>query len=92
MTEERIANLHGEAADDSNSRRGVPPATVASLGLRMRLVAADPERERQRSDLITACETLRVEWECLFQQIIGYLSDDDHRTCPDNHPAPGSDL
>lgn len=92
MTEERIANLHEEAADDSNSRPGVPPATVASLGLRVHLVAADPERERQRSDLITACEILRAEWECLFQQIIGFLGDDDHRTCRDNHPAPRSDL
>jgi hypothetical protein len=47
--------------------------TVASLGLRVRLVPAARERERAVADLITSCERLRGEWEALFQQVIDLL-------------------
>lgn len=92
MTEEHSANRPGRHVGEFNSRPGVPPATVASLGIRVHLVAADPDRERQRSDLISACERLRADWERLFRQIINHLGDDDQGSCRDSHPTPGSDL
>lgn len=89
MTEEHSANLPGRHADEPSSQPGALPATVASLGIRAHLVAADPDRERQRSDLIAACERLRAEWERLLRQIIDHLGDDDQRSCRGIHPALG---
>lgn len=42
------------------------PATVASLGVRVRLVPVDDDRERRLKILIKACERLRREWERLL--------------------------
>lgn len=49
--------------------------TVASLGKRVRLVQVDPDRERQLADLVVSCETLRAEWERLFQQVVDLLNE-----------------
>jgi hypothetical protein len=53
--------------------------TVASLGVQVRLVPIDIDRERQLTSLVASCETLRAEWESLFQQIIHLLNDDVRR-------------
>ncbi|SCY00686.1 hypothetical protein SAMN02927923_00544 [Microvirga guangxiensis] len=50
--------------------------TVASLGMRVHLAPPNPDRERQLMDLITSCETLRAEWEHLFQQVIALLNEE----------------
>jgi hypothetical protein len=57
---------------------GCKPKTVASLGMRVRLVPADLDRDRQLSDLIASCELLRAEWERLFQLIVAHLNEDHH--------------
>ena len=57
----------------SNHRAG---ATVASLGVRVRLVPLDADRESKLARLIASGETLRLEWESLLRQIIDLLSDD----------------
>ena len=48
---------------------------VASLGMRVRLVPADRDHERQLEDLIASFKTLSAEWELLFQQVINILSE-----------------
>ncbi len=50
--------------------------TVASLGMRVYVAPPNPDRERQLMDLITSYETLRSEWERLFQQIIALLGEE----------------
>lgn len=67
---------------------GCKPKTVASLGMRVRLVAADLDRERQLSDLIESCEILRGEWERLFQRIVAHLNEGDHRAYHKKHSTP----
>jgi hypothetical protein len=46
------------------------------LGVQARLVPVDLERERQLRDLIASCETLRTEWERLFQRVIALLDEE----------------
>jgi hypothetical protein len=53
--------------------QGTP--TVASLGLQVYLVPVASERERQIRDLMSSCEALRAEWECLFQRVIALLDE-----------------
>jgi hypothetical protein len=50
--------------------------TVASLGVQVRLVPIDVDRESKIARLIASGETLRLEWESLFQQVVDLLSDD----------------
>lgn len=52
------------------------PSTVASTGVPVRLVPQDPERVRRLQDLIVACESLRVEWEHLFERLVAELDDE----------------
>lgn len=49
------------------------PGTVASLGLQVRLVPIDEDRDRELARLILSFETLRTECERLFQQSIDLL-------------------
>ncbi len=51
-------------------------ATVASLGVHARLVPIDADRESKLARLIASGETLRLEWESLFQQVVDLLSED----------------
>lgn len=67
---------------------GCNPKTVASLGMQVRLVPAELDRERQLSDLIEACELLRAEWERLFQRIVAHLNEGDHRAHNKMHSTP----
>jgi hypothetical protein len=46
------------------------------LGVRVRLVPIDIDRESKLAHLIASGETLRLEWESLLQQIVDLLSDD----------------
>ncbi|PVE22124.1 hypothetical protein DC522_22700 [Microvirga sp. KLBC 81] len=50
--------------------------TVASTGVPVRLVRQDPERVRRLQDLIVACESLRVEWEHVFERLMATLEDE----------------
>jgi hypothetical protein len=45
------------------------PTTVAFLGLPLRLVAVDAERERRLADRIAPLDTLQAEQKRLFRQI-----------------------
>lgn len=66
------------------------PATVASLGVRARLVRVDPKRERTLTDLIAACARLRQEWDRLLTQMVDRLHDeerDDRDPRPADPPA-----
>jgi hypothetical protein len=55
------------------------PATIASLGLQVRLVPADVPRERSLADLIASWEILRAEQERLFRQIVAVPREKDRR-------------
>jgi len=50
-------------------------ATVASLGVRVRLVPADADRASELARLIMACDTLSAEQRRLLQRIKGILSE-----------------
>jgi hypothetical protein len=65
--------------------------TVASLGVRVRLVPAEPDRQEEIAHLIMACETLRAEWERLFQRMIDLLNEGDDRAPASKNPPPVSD-
>jgi hypothetical protein len=66
-----------ETASLSQSPPHDPAAlTVASLGVRVHLAPANVEREHQLRDLIASCETLRTEWERLFQRVIALLDEE----------------
>jgi hypothetical protein len=62
--------------------------TVASLGMRVHLAPADVERERRLRDLIASCETLRAEWERLFQQVIALLDEETSIARDISRPSP----
>jgi hypothetical protein len=64
------------------------PPTVASLGVRAHLVPVDLERERQLRDLIASCETLRTEWERLFQRVIALLDEEASIVRAVDRPSP----
>jgi hypothetical protein len=53
---------------------GVP--TVASLGVQVRLIPIDQDREKELAKLIAACESLRNECERLFCRIVELLNED----------------
>jgi hypothetical protein len=70
------ARHYSEARNERPTPRpSTTSLTVASLGSRVRLIPVAPDRDRQIADLIASCETLRSEWECLFQRIIAHLND-----------------
>jgi hypothetical protein len=45
----------------------------------VRLVPVDADRERQIASLIASCETLRAEWERLFQRVVDLLNNDERQ-------------
>jgi hypothetical protein len=67
----KAANRLGYAA-----KRNPGTRTVASLGKRVRLIPADPDREQHLASLLAACETLRADCERLFRQIADLLQED----------------
>jgi hypothetical protein len=50
--------------------------TVASLGVQVRLIPIDQDREKELARLIAACEILRDKCESLFCRIVELLNDD----------------
>lgn len=64
-------------------------STVASLGVRLRLIPN--ERDQELARLIRSCEVLRAESERLFRRIIDLL-DEDHRGSEDDGPSFRSDV
>jgi hypothetical protein len=76
---------HTASQDVSNTK---PAATVASLGVRVRLVRVDPARERDVDDLIAACERLRVEWDRLLTRVMDRLREEACDGCGDPCPDP----
>ena len=66
---------HGKTQSGQTPDRVRTP-TVASLCAQVRLVPIDINRESKLARLIASGETLRLEWESLFQQIVDLLSDD----------------
>ena len=68
---------HGKTQSQQTPDRVCTP-TVASLGVQVRLVTIDIDidRESKLARLIASGETLRLEWESLFQQVVDVLSDD----------------
>ena len=65
----------GVQAASQDLSDNVSPPMVASLGVRVRLVPADRDQERQLDDLIASFRILSAEWELLFQQVINTLSE-----------------
>ena len=66
---------HGKTQSEQTPDRVCTP-TVASLGVQVRLVPTDMDRESKLARLIASGETLRLEWESLFQQMVELLNSD----------------
>jgi hypothetical protein len=58
----------------------------------VRLVPADPARERQFADLIAAWEILCADQERLFHQILAVLREESGRGGPEHEPSRSPDL
>ncbi|WP_162820853.1 hypothetical protein [Microvirga calopogonii] len=91
-----MENRHMEPRPQTASFSQSPPhdpatSTVASLGVRLHVAPANVERERQLRNLIASCETLRAEWERLFQQVIALLDEETSIDRGINRPSPLSD-
>jgi hypothetical protein len=52
---------------------GIGRRTVASLGVRARLVPDDPDRTGEIASLIASCEFLQAECEGVFRKILQVL-------------------
>jgi hypothetical protein len=66
---------------------GVP--TVASLGVQVRLIPMDQDRDKELARLIASCENLRNECERLFRRIVELLNED--RCSAQDGPSSSSD-
>jgi hypothetical protein len=55
------------------TRRLAAPATVASLGVRARMVPVDPGREQAVSDLLVRYERVCREWDRLVREAVDLL-------------------
>ena len=69
---ERGFDTQGPSLHVSNSA-GRP--TVASLGVQVRLIPVDQDREKELAKLIAACEILRNECERLLCRIVELLNE-----------------
>ena len=82
---------HGKTQSEQTPDRVCTP-TVASLGVQVRLVPMDVDRERKLARLIASGETLRLEWESLLRQIVDLLSDDVRSVQDSDSSSRSSDL
>ena len=82
---------HGKTQSEQTPDRVCTP-TVASLGVQVRLVPTDMDRESKLARLIASGETLRLEWESLFQQVIDLLNHDGQSIQDSDSSSPPSDL
>jgi len=69
---DRGFDAQGPSSHASNSA-GAP--TVASLGVQVRLIPIDRDRERDFAQLIVSCERLRNESERLFHRILEVVNE-----------------
>jgi hypothetical protein len=70
---ERGFDAQGRSSNVSDGT-GVP--TVAALGVQVRLIPIDQDRDKELAKLIAACEILRNECESLFRRIAELLNQD----------------
>lgn len=84
----RLGRLHAPRSPRPNRR----PATVASLGLQVRLVPADVAGERQLADLLAAWDALHAEQEGLFRQILAVLGAESGHGQPEHDSSRSPDL
>ncbi|WP_457094714.1 hypothetical protein [Microvirga sp. P5_D2] len=84
----RLRRLHPPTPPRPNRR----PATVASLGLQVRLAPADVARERQLTDLLAAWDALHAEQEGLFRQILAVLRGESGHGQPEHDPTYSPDV
>lgn len=73
----------------SHVSNNVSQPTVASLGVQVRLIPIDHDREKELAKLIAACEILRNECESLFRRIGELLNED--RCRAQDGPSSSSD-
>jgi hypothetical protein len=71
----RERGLDAQGPSSHVSNRASRP-TVASLGVQVRLIPIDQDREKELAKLIAACEILRNECESLFRRIVELLNED----------------
>jgi hypothetical protein len=71
-------------------RTGTP--TVASLGVQVRLIPINQNRERELERLIASCEILRTECERLFLRTIKLLHEERCRAQDSDGPSSSPDL
>ncbi|WP_457091243.1 hypothetical protein [Microvirga sp. P5_D2] len=84
----RLCRLHPPTLAHPNSR----PATVASLGLQVRLVPADVAGEHQLTDLLAAWDALHAEQEGLFRHILAVLRAESGHGQPERDPTHSPDV
>ena len=82
---------HGKTQSEQTPDRVCTP-TVVSLGVQVRLVPTDMDRESKLTRLIASGETLRLEWESLFQQVLDLLSDNVRSVQDSDSSSHSSDL
>ena len=90
----RESRQHGLGAQAQSShvsdRAGTP--TVASLGVQVRLIPTDQDRERELEKLIVSYGILRDECERLFRRTIELLHEDRCRAQDSDGPSSSLDL
>ncbi len=83
----RLCRLHPPRPRRLNSR----PATVASLGLQVRLVPVVGAEEHPLTDLLAAWDALHAEQEGLFRQILAVLRAESGHGQPEYDPTRSPD-
>jgi hypothetical protein len=66
--------------------------TVASLGIRVRLVPADADRVQKLAGLRASCELLRADWDRLIHQFMEILDQEDEAYLSSDKPFPPSQM
>jgi len=79
---------HRPPAQVSNVASKAASATVASLGVKARLVRADPDRERAFARLLEQYERICQEWDHLAHQAIDLLGPVFQPHPPGDRPPP----
>ncbi len=88
-TTQRGRGTHQHTASQGASNTKTT-ASVASLGVQARLVRVDPDRVSDLAELITACESLRQQWDRLLLRLINRLQGEVRDDYVDRRPDPQS--
>jgi hypothetical protein len=81
----RYCNLRSPVGSADTLPSSATP-TVASLGIRVRLVPADDDRAQQLASLRASCELLRADWERLIRQFLEILDREDETHQAEHKP------